>query len=1358
METVLTPPGPFYFESTGLNVSSGCLRETWQKWKGGFQIYFDACELSKKSEEIQKNILLHVIGEQCRDVLDQKPKCATLKDILKELDCYFNGKRNITVERHKFFTRSQKEGESIEQYVLELKKIAITCEFGSLCDDLIKDRLVCGVASTAIRERLLREESLNLKKAMDICVAAIASKMYSDNLYRDSEGQMVCELQQNGMQENGNQCGNNVYEINNRGVPDRSRMRGGSSRWHGAPSGRGGVASLQPVRGRGRPQRGRGMRGYDTAESRGKTDQQMISMRSCSRCGTSHRRFECPAYGKTCLKCSRMNHYARMCVFAIAEDEYEQQVNKQFGSDKNDWMLSLKVNDCDITFKLDTGSDVNILPSKYLHVLGIPTDNLLKSVIKLSAYSGNNLNVMGKVFLRLCYKDKTVMAEFQIVNINAVPILGYKICVEMEMVKRVLSVQSDSKPKFVSEYEDIFQGLGCLPGKYEIKLKNNAVPVIHAPRKLPFAIKDRVKNKLNEMEQQGIIAKVEGPTDWVSSMVIAKKADGDLRVCLDPKELNEYIKREHFRLPTLDEIVSNISGSKYFSTLDASSGFWQVALCDTDLCTFNTPFGRYKFLRMPYGICSASEVFHRKIYQNFDDLDGVCMYIDDLLIYGKSEEEHDNRLRAVLERCRKINLKLNIKKCKFRLNEIKYLGHIISKDGLSPDDSYLKAIRNMPMPTNVKDVERFLGVITYVGQFIPNLSDKTFLLRELLKKDIEWHWNEQHTKSFEELKNCLSTRPVLQFYNMKKPIVLSVDASKCGLGACLLQDGLPVAYGSKALTPTEQGYGQIEKELYAVLFACDRFYAYIYGRDDITIETDHKPLITIIKKPIADAPPRLQRMLLRLQRFTFKLVYKPGKKLFIADTLSRAYITESTESDKSYCEEVCEITRSVVENASKNITDLQFIAIQKSTEIDEELKTLQNYILNGWPNFKENLEDNIKPYWTFKEELYVACGIVWKGEKIVIPRNMRKEMLKKVHIGHLGLEKCKLRAREIMFWPNLNLELKNLVSECQICLANRKQNRKEEMISHEIPSRPWTKVAMDLFHLHGKNYLLIVDYYSKFVEVIELFSTTSDYVINCIKNTFVRHGIPETVVSDCGPQFNSGIFSNFSKSWGFEHVKSSPHYPQSNGQVERMVQTVKGIMKKSIESRDDYRLGILEYINTPLDSSLPSPAELLYSRKLRSIVPTSPNLLIPKVQGNISKNLKQKQAVQKYYYDRGSINMCSLQVGQKVKILDLIKKRWVSETVSKMLKNRSYEIKLINGQLLIRNRKHILIDSINRQDSQPDYNFTYDDINTNNDTQRNICHPHHNNVMPNDNYITRSGRIVRPPERFGFATTSSGYS
>ncbi|CAK1585173.1 unnamed protein product [Parnassius mnemosyne] len=254
--------------------------------------------------------------------------------------------------------------------------------------------------------------------------------------------------------------------------------------------------------------------------------------------------------------------------------------------------------------------------------------------------------------------------------------------------------------------------------------------------------------------------------------------------------------------------------------------------------------------------------FIKKIYENFDDLDGVCTY-DDLLIYGSSKKEHDERLKLVLDRCRKVNLKLNKNKCKFGLEEIRYLGHRITKKGLYPDNSHITAITNMPKPRNKKDVERLLGLITYVGAFIPNLSDKTLLLRELLKKETEWHWDERHDECLKVIKQCLSKPPVLRYYDLDLPITISVDANKSGLGACLMQNGMPGCYASKSLSKAEQRYAQIEKELHACVFACERFHAYIYGRTDVVIETDHKPLVSIIKKPIVDSPSRLQRMLLK---------------------------------------------------------------------------------------------------------------------------------------------------------------------------------------------------------------------------------------------------------------------------------------------------------------------------------------------------------------------------------------------------------------------------------------------------------------------------------------------------------------
>ncbi|XP_061729443.1 uncharacterized protein LOC133534338 [Cydia pomonella] len=568
MESVLTPPLPFKFEENVTNMAFGSLCESWEKWKNGFQIYVKACELNKKTEEIQMNIFLHVVGEQCREIIEQSTtKCTTLAALIGQVDNHFKAKKNVTVERHRFFTRQQGEHESIDQYVFELRKLAQSCEFGNLNDGLIKDRLVCGIVSAAIRERLLREDDLTLNKALEICRAAIVSKMYSEDIKREctseTKGNEVCAV-----------ANKEVYELNRSGA----KVEAKSSR--GMSSGRG-------WRGRGWAH-GAGRSGAPGAAGpAGAQHRAPYAYRGgrCGQCGGVHKKYDCPAYGRSCMKCSRPNHFARMCRVYMVE-ESEDQVNNI----KNrccdcceEWNTELKINNVPVCFKLDTGAEVNILPKRYLRKLGISSKDLSKTNTRLTEYSGAGLNVIGKIFLRVRYKNNLYVLEFKIVDLNSAPILGRYACKELNLVRRVMSVEqsNDNDPDFIKKFSDVFHGIGCLPGEYKIQLKSDAVPVIHAPRKLPFAIKDAVKNKLLEMEAQGIIAKVEGPSDWVSSITVVKKSNGDLRICLDPKELNNAIKREHFRLPTIDEIVSNLSGARYFSTLDASSGFWQVRLDET---------------------------------------------------------------------------------------------------------------------------------------------------------------------------------------------------------------------------------------------------------------------------------------------------------------------------------------------------------------------------------------------------------------------------------------------------------------------------------------------------------------------------------------------------------------------------------------------------------------------------------------------------------------------------------------------------------------------------------------------------------------------------------------------------------
>ncbi|CAK1587306.1 unnamed protein product [Parnassius mnemosyne] len=752
---------------------------------------------------------------------------------------------------------------------------------------------------------------------------------------------------------------------------------------------------------------------------------------------------------------------------------------------------------------------------------------------------------------------------------------------------------------------------------------------------------------------------------------------------------------------------------------------------------------------MPFGISSASEVFHKRLYAHFDDIEGVELFVDDLLIHGNSKNQHDFRLRQVLERCKQINVKLNKKKCKVRLTEINYLGHIITQNGIKPDDTHIQPILDMPKPQNTKDLERFLGLVT------------------------AWHWEEIHDKCFEDLKRCITNPLVLQFYSLDIPITISVDASKHGLEACLMQNGKPICFASKSLTKTKQAYVQIEMELYACVFACGKFYSYIYGRSDVTIETDHKPLISIIKKPFAAAPTRLQRMLIRLQPYTFKLVYKPGKYLYIADALSRAVAPSNdkwgdTRDELDARAQVCAFA------LANPLTDTHFVCLQKLTQSDHEMQELINLIRNGWPNSKKDVIDILKPYWDSREELTVAYKLVWKGQKIVIHKCMRREMLKIIHVGHLGAAKMKLRAREIMYWPNLNSQIEDMISHCQAYLTHRNENSKQPLIPHEVPHRAWSKVGIDIFHFNNKSYLLVVDYFSKFIEVEKLYNLTSECVINKLKIIFSRQGIPDMVMSDNGPEFTSRIFKEFCINWRFGHKTSSPRYPQSNGQAERAIQTVKQMLKKTQYDKSNFRLALLEFLNTPISKNLPSPAELLNNRKLRSIVPCPPEMLQPKLFNTQQAReiLKSRQTVQKRYYDRGSKFLKPLSIGDKIKVH--INGKWVDGIVIDILGERLYVLKLQSGRIIRRNRRHIIRDSYLRPENKTvTQAYDFDDVLATTPNAPTSPRPHtvpaSSSAPPRsfnisttattapytttttNAYVTQSGRVVKVPDRWGYS-------
>lgn len=845
----------------------------------------------------------------------------------------------------------------------------------------------------------------------------------------------------------------------------------------------------------------------------------------------------------------------------------------------------------------------------------------------------------------------------------------------------------------IQNYQDVFEGLGCLPQECHITVLPDVKPKIDAQRRIPFKLHKQLKDELDRMEKMQVIERVIKPTKWVSSIVIVEKPNKKLRICLDPRNLNNAIQRSHYPMPTIEDIRYKLNGAKVFSHLDAFSGFWMCKLDEpsSELCTFNTPFGRYKFKRLPYGLNCSTEIFSKILIDTFSDIQGVVIFVDDLMIYAPDIETHNSILEKVLTRARSVNLKFNRDKCQFAKNEIKFLGQIFNSQGMSPDNDKIQAITEMPIPKCQKDLQRFLGMINFLSPYIKNMSDETQVLRKLLKKDIIWSWEQCHNIAFSRLKKLITEAPVLVHYDSSQPLILSVDASQSAVGCVLLQNNRPIAYSSRTLTDSQRNYAQIEKELFAILCGCQKFHQYVYGQR-ITVQTDHKPLITLFEKPLAQVPCRLQRMMLSLQIYDLEVIYVPGSKLYISDTLSRAPLPMKEEHciDKDISIHVNSFMSTISASESK-IQEFKKASLQDNT-----LQILKKYCLEGWPKHKNKLIDSIKPYWNYQSEITVIDGLLFKNTAIIVPDSMRKEMLTKIHSGHLGISRSKNLARGSVFWPTMNSEIKNIVEQCPICVKYRSSNPHESLIVSETPSVPWEKLGTDLFHFNGKVYIVVMDYYSKYIEMSCLNNNSSAVqVIIQLKAIFARHGIPLTLVTDNGPPFNSALFKDFIYNWDINHITTSPNFPQANGQSESAVKIAKRILQKSLDDNIDPYLALLHY-RANVKEYLKSPAELLMSRKLRTNIPVKRELLKPKIVQ--FKEVKEKLQVHKNkykkYYDRSVRNLPSLSVGDKIRFKKTPFSQWSPGIIHDIVKHcpRSYIVKSDDGTLYRRNRHHIILD------------------------------------------------------------------
>ena len=1138
-------------------------RRRWNDFKEDFYDYALSNGVYKLNPEIQISHLRTALGSQCKsklrslvvpstEVTDEQIKIdiaanspsRRLIATIAAWEKVYCGVENILVNREKFYSCNQ-ESLDIDRYIEKVSELADECEFPAVAkDQLIRDRLVLGLSSSALRDKLLQNEKTDLH-------SVIAFIRRASKTVRPRSAASDCN----------------------------------------APS----TESVNKIRSEKRP------------PTRNSNRDAPRPNRKCKFCDLLHPmlKSKCPARDQTCSKCRKTGHFAACCdtirklnyidvnddsddeIDSVEEDCFNVELGRLGDRKKRivgDALLRSRDREFCLKAQIDCGASVDVLPYqlyKKLRKLQILPPKT-KSTRKLRMYNGDLTDPVGQVSATLVNNGREATVTFQIVDVPEQPLLGASTSLALgyirlgenaEFVNKVSDCdQEDRLESLVQEYAEIFKGLGKLQGKVKIYLKNDAIPVQCPPRRVPAALKTQIVDRIAELERQGIIVPVHTPTEWISQLLVVARKDKKLRVTLDPFHLNKATRRSHYRLPVLSDILPRLTKAKFFSVADASDGFFQCELDDasTDLTTFWTPTGRYKYLRMPQGLSISPEIYQAKQMEALENLKGIEIIADDILIHGETFEDHYENLRAFFQRCKERHLRLNKKKLRICVPSAKYMGHILTRDGVQPDPEKIEILRNCPPPRDKKALLRFLGAVNYLSKFIPGYSELTTSLRSLLKDNIEFRWMESQNVAFERIKEALAKSPTLAYFDVDKPILIQTDSSQNGVGGVLLQEGRPVDLCSSALRPAELGYAVIEKELLAILVSCKKFDHYIFGHPQVVVQTDHQPLISCFRKPLHSNPIRLQRMLLSLQKYNLEVSYVRGKANCIADWLSR----DTYQTTHSLVVDEGLVYRIELENldvsghtAVKNATLLQ---IKEAAIGDLETSLLKKMLTCGWPRSREHCAREMRPFWKYRSELTTDGELIFRNTAVFIPRTLRRAMLTKAHASHYGSAASWKRARDCIFWPSLKSELFDWCDSCESCLSYQPRQQREPLKITTTAYYPFQIVYQDFFTLRDRQYLVTVDSYSDYFEVDDLGRDSSaERLIQATQRHFARYGAPVELHSDNGPQFTSTAFIEFLSEWGVTPVTSSPYFPQGNGKAEAAVKVAKRLLKKCLLSGED---------------------------------------------------------------------------------------------------------------------------------------------------------------------------------------------
>ncbi|XP_047123845.1 uncharacterized protein K02A2.6 [Hydra vulgaris] len=659
---------------------------------------------------------------------------------------------------------------------------------------------------------------------------------------------------------------------------------------------------------------------------------------------------------------------------------------------------------------------------------------------------------------------------------------------------------------------------------------------------------------------------------------------------------------DSYPLPRTEDLFATLAGGQKFTKLDLAFAYQQLLLdkSSCELLTVNTHRGLFEPIRLQFGVHSASGIFQREIEKLIGNLPFTKVRVDDILVSGRSDEEHLKNVETVLHILEKAGLKLKENKCVFMSPEVEYLGFKLTKDGVVPLEDKLNAIRNAPEPKDTTQVKSFLGMINYYHRHLPNLATIVEPLHRLLRKGILWLWGMKEQTAFDRAKAELCSPKLLMHYDPKKELILSCDASPYGIGAVLAHvtsegSERPITYISRTLSAAERNYSQIEKEALSIVFAVKKLHQYLYGRY-FTLVTDHKPLLGLLAegKPIpAMTAARIQRWALTLSAYNYCLKYRSGATHGNADCMSRLPI-KNTESS---------VAENVILMMELSSTPVSAKDVKIQSARDPIISRVLDGVLSGLqlPN-----ETGFKPFIARKYELGVEGGILMWGNWVVIPASLQEVILKELHSAHPGVVRMKALARSYVWWPNMDKSIEETVRRCRLCELHQRSPESAPIHYWEYPSKPWSRIHLDYAGpFLGHMFLIVCDAYSKWIEAIVMKNVKSENLIEQLRSVFAIHGVREVIVSDNGTSFSSAAFAEFVKRNSIRHIFTAPYHPSSNGQAERMVQTFKEAMKKltaqqgnSIETTVNRFL--FSYRITPHSTTGISPAELLMKRKLRS--------------------------------------------------------------------------------------------------------------------------------------------------------------